>query len=140
GGLAFPVHQHRPGPLRGRGEDRPLLEPHLPVSACDAARLSVSGLHRTRANATTRGSAISANAVLNPKAPADAPATSGPNTNPRSPKKRNTPTAVPDRRSGATSESIAAGATAIVPDPTPSTPIMTPNTIALPDQPAATRA
>src|SRR5205823_4056336 len=54
--------------------------------------------------------------------------TSGPNTKPMSPKNRNTPTAVPDRRSGATSESIEDGATATVPDPTPMSPRNTPNT------------
>src|SRR5205823_10924902 len=113
------------------------VDPH----AVRRARLViVSGMRTTRTSARRSGAAISAKAARNPKALVETPATSGPNTKPMSPKNRNTPTAVPDRRSGATSESIEDGATATEPDPTPMRPSTTPNTSGDPANPPTATA
>ena len=74
---------------------------------------------------------------MKPKAPAAAPPTSGPRTNPRSPKNRNRPTAVPDPPSVATSASMAAGPLAADPDVRPTRPIRTPSASGLPAHPTS---
>ena len=76
------------------------------------------------------------NAALKPSVPATMPPTSGPRTNPRSPAKRNRPTAIPESCGGATSESMAAGVDAAAPDASPTRPIRAASATGLLAQPS----
>src|SRR5712691_4173680 len=72
---------------------------------------SVSWIRSSRITPANNGRLATANAQRNPNALVTTPATSGPNTNPRSPARRNAPTAVPRPSSPTMSASIAAGGT-----------------------------